>query len=551
MKKKIISILIMMALIVPLFSYHSVVQAYSGEIDPQNYITLPSIITVDENKMGTGTISLSSSASGYSISYQKVDITQETMNSITTKANELEQYVETTNKEVENKKTNLKELKNKYEQANASETSTEEEKTTAKNNYDTALKEYNDYVSNANQKAQTLKTELYALVPDYTNSWQTTTNTSNNVKLDFKNYSGTAYFILWVKIENGTNTYYDFMGYSSEIKEKQTTEEPSDDWTDFSNSKYELVKDGRSGALLEISEVNYKEDSSYRLYITSSNTKPDISSLDSSEKILLMKEKNKLVGVESSKIAGKVELNQDLYATVVERNIKGKERIVSYGNKLTRFAEPKYSDAFFATFMTSDIDQIVTNFTHSGENNRKIEVRIGKITDTSILNKLKKQDSTGFLELMKFAKSSTAVYDKTLNADTDDWYAIEYNTGKTGNSIIDLKGLENDGYYYLYIKTDDENGKYISNEAVTLAQAIVHDNGKWAFFFYGSSDFKWADFGSLPNDESAITGGVDNTIAPTVLPKAGLEKIIFVGIGIMIIASGIISYRKYKKYQGI
>ena len=63
----------------------------------------------------------------------------------------------------------------------------------------------------------------------------------------------------------------------------------------------------------------------YYLYITSSNTKPDISSLDSSEKILLKKEKNKLVSLDPSKIAGKVELNQDLYATVVECNIKGKE----------------------------------------------------------------------------------------------------------------------------------------------------------------------------------------------------------------------------------
>ena len=31
---------------------------------------------------------------------------------------------------------------------------------------------------------------------------------------DFSNYTGTAHFILWVKIDNGTNTYYDFMGYS-------------------------------------------------------------------------------------------------------------------------------------------------------------------------------------------------------------------------------------------------------------------------------------------------------------------------------------------------
>ena len=83
-----------------------------------------------------------------------------------------------------------------------------------------------------------------------------------------------------------------------------------------------------------------------------------------------------------------------------------------------------------------------------------------------------------------------------------------------------------------------------------MAQADVLDNENWYLFFYGSSDFKWADFGNVSNGGGTVTGG-DNTIAPTILPKAGIEKIIYIGMGLLIIGAGIVSYKKYKKYQGI
>ncbi len=49
--------------------------------------------------------------------------------------------------------------------------------------------------------------------------------------------------------------------------------------------------------------------------------------------------------------------------------------------------------------MTYDADQIVTTFTHASENDRKIEIKVGKITDKTILNKLKNNDSSGFSDL--------------------------------------------------------------------------------------------------------------------------------------------------------
>lgn len=103
MKKKLI-----VGMILIIFSFSIVlnfykVEAFSGELDPESYITLPGRISV-ENGIGTGTISLSSSASGYNISYQKVDITESTYNSFISKVNELNTYVNENTKTLEEKK---------------------------------------------------------------------------------------------------------------------------------------------------------------------------------------------------------------------------------------------------------------------------------------------------------------------------------------------------------------------------------------------------------------------------------------------------------------
>ena len=355
-----------------------------------------------------------------------------------------------------------------------------------------------------------------------------------------------------------TQTVNDSETYSSEIKEEQVQATDagttSEDWTDFSNAKYELKKDGISGALVEATGVVGKTNSTYYVYITSTLAKPDINEFLKEEKIYFEynEEEKKFVSNGNLMVAKFVEINQDLYINIIEYSA-GKYEIVSYGNKVERFAEAKYSDAFHATFMTNEKDQIVTTFTHAKENNRKMQIKIGKISDTTILNKLKNQNATGFSELLGFAKSDSAIYNETLEANKeDDSYNIEYNTIYTDKSVIDIRGLQNKEYYYLYIKTDDENGKYVSNEAVTLAQANVY-NGGWGLFFYGSSDFKWADFGNInENNNGNIPGNVeDDSIAPVELPHAGSETLIWIGVGAISIVVGAVLYSRYKKYQGI
>ena len=86
MRKTIAGILLIifcLSMILPLCE----VRAFSGELDPENYITLPSMIYIRDG-IGTGSISISSSASGYTLSYQKVDIEDSTYNAIQSKSEE-------------------------------------------------------------------------------------------------------------------------------------------------------------------------------------------------------------------------------------------------------------------------------------------------------------------------------------------------------------------------------------------------------------------------------------------------------------------------------
>jgi len=579
---------------------------------------LPERININDD-IGTGTISLSSSASDYSISYQKVDITETKLNNLQNKNEAINDYIEENSNTLKEKEANLKTLQSEYETLYNSGTATTEELTEAQNKYNEAYEEYEEFYNTVSTNITTLQNEFYSMIPDYTNSWIETTNTSNNIQLDFKNYSGTAHFILWVKITNGTNTYYDMNGYSSVIEKDETISidkttatvevdgtvqlnassslnskitwtsndssiatvddnglvkgikegtavvtakgsektatctitvnsktntEPSEDvgdWTDFTNAKFELKKDGNSKAIIEISNVTAKDDSSYYLFINSNNNKPNVSS-DMTDEILNIsydKEKKLFFTTDTSKVAKYVELNQDLYITVLEKQSYKNEKIAVYGKKLNRFDEPKYSDAFFATFMTIDTDQIVTTFTHSGENNRKMQIKVGKVTDSSILQKIKNKDSSGFASLLSLAKSDDGIYSKTVNINDND-YAIEYCAGggwSKENEVLNLKGLKDGEYYFLYVKTLDENGKYIEQEAVTLAQANVMDN-YWSLFFYGSSDFKWADFGNTE---------VDNTTADGKLPQAGTKTMIWTSVVITLIGLGTFSYIQYRK----
>ena len=533
MKKKLIAIIILTIMIFPVFFDFYKVGAFTGEVDPEGYINMPLTILIKDG-VGKGTISLSSSASGYNISYQKVDLTAEQFNAIQNKNKELKDYIKESNITLKEKSANVKTLQTEMDNLKNSETATSEQITEAENKYKEAIEEYQDFYDTVETNSEKLKSEYYALIPDYTDSWIATTNTSDNVQLDLKAYTGTIHFALWGKITNGTNTYYDMNIYTSEIKENEvSTGDKNSQWTDFSEAKFELKKTSMSGATLEIFNVTPKEESSYYMVITADGKEPE--EFKDGSYLYYDEESECLRGYKIEKYA---ELNQDLYVSILEKQ-NDAEKVAVVGKKLERFVDPQYNDAFYATFMSYEATQIITRFTHYDENDRNIRIKVGKITDLSILKKIKNQDSSGFSDLLSFAKLNDGIYDKVLTSDKDN-YAIGYKTTieeGNDNEVINLDDLEDEKYYFLYIEALDENGKYIHEEAVTLAQADVIKDNEWYLFFYGNDDFKWID---LENDE---------TTAPETIPNTGIRKYAIIISALAVIISA--SYIQVKKMKEI
>ena len=340
-------------------------------------------------------------------------------------------------------------------------------------------------------------------------------------------------------------------------------------WADFSKAKFEVKKDGVSSANLYVTGVKSLPESAYdlHLFITESSAKPTIdgkkvNGIEYTEGLSFRFAENDKSTLLISGMEKYVELNKDYYFSIVQsKDISTSPyyelKLVSYGTKMVRPEEPKYTDFFFATFTSYDSDQIVTTLTHDEGNARKMQVKIGKITDTSILKKIQNKDANGFASLLNYSKNASAIYDKVLNCDYDGkyaGYAIEYCSGSAdnynlGHEVIDLSKVEDGAYYYLYVKTDDENGKYYSYEGITLALGKV-PNGKQFLHYYGSNDFKWADWGTDGN--GVLNGNLtkDPTTPDGKLPQTGVSEGILAMIAATAILTGI-SFVVYSKNRDL
>lgn len=107
---------------------------------------------------------------------------------------------------------------------------------------------------------------------------------------------------------------------------KATAEE--DSWTDFSKANITVTKDGVSGVCVEISGIAPLEKSSYFIYLSNSSNNINIEDINKEEYIYLSKntEKNSITS-KDGKIAKSMELNQDIYGTIIERLPSGKEKL--------------------------------------------------------------------------------------------------------------------------------------------------------------------------------------------------------------------------------
>lgn len=208
--KKILKYTIIFILFIILLSLNSV-KAHNVELDPKSYITMPYIIS-----NGVGTINVSGSAGANSIYYQHIMLSDAQHKQISDKSEEIKKHNTDAKAKLNEEKAELNTLRTECETIINSSTATDEEKETARNNYNSKVEIYNSHVEEAEQKNNELINEYNSLIPSYVEgSWKTTTD--GKVNIDFSNYNGTIHFVLWAKVTAGSETYYDIGIYSSTV----------------------------------------------------------------------------------------------------------------------------------------------------------------------------------------------------------------------------------------------------------------------------------------------------------------------------------------------
>lgn len=338
-------------------------------------------------------------------------------------------------------------------------------------------------------------------------------------------------------------------------------------FTDFSNAKYELLFD--TDVDLKITGVTPIKNNDYYYIITSSNTKPPISTtsygtLDEEategvESLICNTDENYMYDRYLDKY---VELNQDLYIWIIEEVNLGTsytedgEKYISHvtrfaveGQKLTRPQLPQLNLILKSLFIWGGKDETKEeqyssiNFRFpSATENRKFKLKIGKVTDNSILQKIQKNDYSGITALLEYAKNNEAVYTADLTTTSENYYRNE-------QALFDgIKLLDHKAYYYIYVEFDTENGKYHPIEGVTLGQAWIGTSKEyWDIYAYTADNFEWNDLSSTPSENNTPK---DETVAKDNLPNTGARMI--VTITIFVLAGAAVFFKiKNNKYKGI
>lgn len=326
-------------------------------------------------------------------------------------------------------------------------------------------------------------------------------------------------------------------------------------WTDCSNATVEIKDYFDSFPKIYISNINLNNNSSYYYCITAQNTKPitdfeNVSMDDIYDTFTYMN--YELSYFHTNSISKYLELNQDLYFWLIEIHPQSsiKYNYIIEGKKLDRNELPTDYHMFDTPLISYNSSQIFFNTPWDIDNTqRKINLKIGKIEDISILNKLKNKENDAFQKLLEYSKTSNTIYNNQLSSTkSENMYYRGYFSNTS--TLLDSNLLQNKAYYFLYAQLDDENGKYYPVEAITFGQVSMHDDGSW-YIFFDDAQISWDNLGDInPIHQTTTPSTTDTTLAKKSIPFAGSKILIIVAIIILILLS-IIGQLKYKKYKDI
>lgn len=350
----------------------------------------------------------------------------------------------------------------------------------------------------------------------------------------------------------------------TDTKKPETTEDKTGTeqkneltWTDGTKIKFTIEKKQNGSYYdwdLKGTGLTQITGHSYYVYITRTKAEPKIevgtSGTITNSSLSVNSLFNPKYGISA---APYLELNGDIYVWLYEEQVNSEEnkdvhKAIVAGQKVERPALPALGGRikcyFFGKGSASGAgytSTFVSTPRDISKNERKINLKIGRISDKDILRSIQKGEKDCLSKLLAYAKSAKSVYTGTVPI------------GESA-SITSKFDIVNDGYYYVYMELEDENGKYYPVEDVSLYQGCVSDSVGKNLFDYLSDEFKWNlddDGTSTPTTpaKQPENNNPDNTTAPVRrLPQAG-EKMTIVAAIAGIIVLAVIFARKFKKYN--
>lgn len=346
----------------------------------------------------------------------------------------------------------------------------------------------------------------------------------------------TMIFMLFVILNLYQSKVYGAEEGDSKITKAEETEEDKG-WSDAKVTIESSDAPWNISYQLNISNVKSESKHTYYYFIGDGKIQPEFST---NLLRLSYNENNSVFFI--ANISEYLELASEQYLYVYDYyldNDKAVNNLVLDKVKLQKPEQKQYTDVFKVTFIAKDRTQIVFANTPWGSNTtRNIHFKVGKISNDTILKDIYDKKMNAFENLLNYAKNATAFYDKTVKSNEASSYILD------GELFPDSE-VSNNEYYFLYAVLENENGKYVKTEGVTLARCYKSSINNWfSLNFYGGDSFSWKDF---TNGEPKKVEE-DPTKAPWILPDTGIINILLFVLVIAIVMVTI-TYRKYKKYN--
>ncbi len=258
-------------------------------------------------------------------------------------------------------------------------------------------------------------------------------------------------------------------------------------WTDASKAKIN-INDSNYLKIENVAEINSHR---YYTFITNTETQPKLEL----ENGRIQNATQESLG--DIRLSGIFEKTGDIYLYVCEEQINYESGEIEHkfllSSKIERPAQKNLGSRMKAFFFSDYTSTFL--YEPNDMNDRNINLKIGKITDTSILLSIKNNEKNALSKLLSYAKSAESIY-----------------TGKVAlgrsETITKNINIEHEVYYYVYMVLDDENGTYYPVEDVSLYQGLVGETVGKNLFDYLDDQFKWnigetnyfSDFGKIKID---------------------------------------------------